>query len=448
MTSSILSRSGPMRVSPRAQAWLTYIIIAVLLVLTAYYVVPYVFTLSEPVQSLEEQTMKVTPRKLEEENNEANIAGDIKNMASVENFTDESSTVKELKEAINKLAEDDQNRVCASVNSLVNGYRSLFSGAAFKFTESSKGSGEFFLLGPDMRVVQVAGDGTGSLSLEIKNESPLLQLFKREVATKDNMGKDIATGGETCYVFTPKNSPDMALQYEHEHLSLRPIARSTEGNNPMPFMGQCFLRFRATEEELNARTLATGLAIPSLGARHLQPTARGGEMVRQGFRTNTELERMTREREEKARTPAVRDYAEYQNKTGGPQMEVGQQGNPFANNPIQLNIDLASVIGRDGFQDNDARNPESGGTSVRALLDKYTKEASGDNATGTTHVSDKDMAINKAYHSAMNGNANAFGGTSALGCPSIDRSKYYTERQLAQCAGCTPDSFMRGAGRV
>jgi len=31
-----------------------------------------------------------------------------------------------------------------------------------------------------------------------------------------------------------------------------------------------------------------------------------------------------------------------------------------------------------------------------------------------------------------------------VSCPKIDRSQYYTERQLAQCAGCTPDVYLRG----
>jgi len=443
--SGLAVRSTISSVSPRAQAWLIYIVLGVLLILTAYYVVPYVFTLSDPNRVIQPDNTKTNKLVLDVSGGDDPFYG----MNIAEGFGTEE--VNLVKEALTKLTEDEQKEVCASINSLVNGYRSLFSGAAFKFTEFSKDSGEFFLFGPDMRVVQVANDGTSALTLAIKNESPLQQLFKREVATKDNTGKDIASGGETCYIFTPKNTPDMALQYEHEHLSLRPIVRTIEENKPMPFIGQCFLRFKATEDELNAQALATGLSIPSMGARHLQPMGSNSVNTIQGFRTNSELERMTRELDERARTPAMRDYAEYQNKTGGPQAEVGQQGNPFANNPIQLNIDLGSVMGRDGFQDNDARNPENGGTSVRALLDKYTSSmiSNGDNNVGNSvAVSDKDLAINKAYTNGMGGSGIFGENAGPLGCPSIDRTKYYTERQLAQCAGCTPDTYMRMGSRV
>lgn len=402
------SSASVVGISSRAQEWLVYTIMAIILFMLAYYVVPYLFMVNDSVDSVK----------------------------AMESFNDEQ-TIKAVKDAIKNLSEENQQGVCAIANSLVSGYRSLFSGAVFKFTESSKDSGDYFLFGPDMRVVEVSDDGTNSLFMSIKNKNPQQQLFKRELATKDNTGANIASGSEICYVFTPKKSKDMALQYEHEYLSVRPIIRDAETDEPRPFIGQCFLRFQATEEELNASALATGLGIPSLNSRNL--------VSKSGFTGNAQdsLANITRQIEEQARSPAIRDYAEYQNKTGGPQTEVGEQGNPFANKPIQVNLDLASILGRDGFQDNDARNPDSGSTSVRALLDNYTSMLNG-NTGVSSQVSSKELAVNKAYRESLDNSASNGAGV-PVGCPGIDRSMYYTERQLSQCAGCTPDDSMRNA---
>lgn len=429
--------------SPRAQSWLVLIIVAVSLVFLAGYIVPYIFNVVE-VPSVSEMVI----------NNKEGFQERPESQNTQQNALD---SVKKARTAIAALPEADQRRVCASTVSLVTAYRSLFTGAAFKLQESSEGSGEFFLYGPDMRVVEVSADGSGALSLAIRNENPERQLFVREIAVKQMDGSDIAAGGETCYVFTPKTDSNMALQYEHEHLTLRPLTRAPSSSSnsigaPRPFIGQCFIRFQATEDELNKQALATGLGIAQLADHHLgqggQSHSTSGNNTSSARNNNSNLDDMTRQIEEQARTPAVRDYAEYQNQTGGPGSEVGANGNPFANKPIQVNLNLGAAMARDGFSaDADgsaSRNPaSSGATSVRALLDKYTARQLGNQPP--TQVSDKEMAINKAYRAAMS-DASGVGGVSRqpVGCPSIDPSLYYTERQLAQCAGCTPDDFLRG----
>lgn len=429
----------PFGISSRAQSWLVMAIIAISLTTVMWYIVPYIFN----------------------GNNGATTSATTS--ATKESFNDdvEKTMVNTAKSALASLTESDQRRVCASTVSLVSGYRSLFSGASFKLQESSEGSGEYFLYGPDMRVVQVATDGAGALSLAIRNENPTQQLFVREVAIKNMDGSDIAAGGNTCYVFSPKTDPNLALQYEHQHLSLRQLPREPSGSSnqlgaPKPYVGQCFIKFQATEEELNATAVATGLGIPTLTEQHLHQTStntsngnandsRTNANASTGVANNTGLAAMTREIEQQARTPAVRDYAEYQNNTGGPSAEVGVNGNPFANKPIKLNLNLGGVMGQDSFTEvGDNRNPSTGGaTNVRALLDKYTSQQL-QGGQNTNIVSDKELAINKAYLAgANNGAMDQVGGT-PVGCPAIDRSQYYTDRQLAQCAGCTPDEFMRG----
>lgn len=429
--------------SPRAQSWLVLSVVALSLLFLVWYVVPYVFDVDTY------------------SNNNGNYESFNTNEETTGNNANSLEAIRTAKTAIAALPEPDQRRVCAPTVSMVSAYRSLFTGAAFKFQESREGSGEFFLYGPDMRVVEIAADGTGALGLGIRNENPSRQLFVRETAVKQMDGSDIASDGETCYVFTPKIDPNMALQYEHEHLSLRPLTRAPvpdgEKGAARPFVGQCFVRFQATEEELNKMSLATGLGVAGLSSSHLDngsdnygPTANNSTTTNNNSSSNnTNLAAMTREIEEQARTAAVRDYAEYRAASGTDTTEVGGRGNPFANKPIQVSLNLGTVMGADSFSaDADAatsRNPESGSaTSVRALLDKYTASQMGNQPTSSTStmVSEKEMAINKAYLASMNSSGAT--ATQPVGCPVIDRSKYYTERQLAQCAGCTPDNFLRG----
>lgn len=150
----------------------------------------------------------------------------------------------------------------------------------------------------------------------------------------------------------------------------------------------------------------------------------------------SDLEALTREIERQATEGPVRDYAEYQSKTGGPNAIPGEEGNPIANKPIEVTIDIGTMMAKDTFAEmGNERNPESDATSVRALLDKYTAKQLG--SAPPTSVSANEMAINKAYLAMMGE------GAPVVGCPVIDPSKYYTERQLAQCAGCTPDDLLR-----
>lgn len=420
--------------SPRAQSWLVMSFIAITLLALAWYVVPYLFN-TKPYPT--------------------NVSTSVAN-STTEGFQADGNAVKKAKDALAALPETEQRQVCAPTVSLVTGYRSLFSGATFKFQESKADSGEFFLYGPDMRVVEVAADGSGSLTLAIRNEHPGRQLFVRELATKHMDGSDIASDGKPCYVFSAKSDPDMALQYEHQHLSLRPLNRApvSSPNNrgdARPFIGQCFIRFQASEADFKTTALATQLGIPRLSGHHL-----GSGVGTNGSGISAESEEnglvnMTQEIEQQARTPAVRDYAAYQSAGGS------VNANPFANKPIRVNLNLGAAMAQDSFStDADgsaSRNPDSGGaTSVRALLDKYTaKQLGSQNSSTTPMVSDKELAINKAYlAAAAAGSGSGMNGTlgtapgAPVGCPVIDRSKYYTERQLAQCAGCTPDDFLRG----
>ena len=310
----------------------------------------------------------------------------------------------------------------------IQGYRSLESGATLKFEMIS--NGEFYLHGPPYKVVTI--DKGNSLTLKAKNQvDSNKQKFKKETKTIDS---------SECFVFTyGDNTPKLALQYEHEHISLRPLKADNT-----PFKGQCFLIYdNADVEEIEANSLALGIGIPQLGNEQLtgsghnnlvltnssnlpsystqsspivdSPTASLGDLTQSQFQELMKL--------------VLKDVDLYQKNVN--EGKPGDQ-NAFAFGEEGLNINVNLDTGEtDGDTFTDLKG-DNASTSVRDLLNKYTTSKKGTSFLEQVEGGGDVKSVSDILRNRFKG------------CPGFDKSKYLNERQLAQCSGCSPDEFLRG----
>ena len=324
---------------------------------------------------------------------------------------------------------NDTNNSCKPEFQKIQGYRSLESGATFKFEMvGNKENNEFYLHGPPYKVVSV--DTGNSLTLKAKNQvDASKQKFKKETKT---------VNGSDCVVFTyGDNTPKLALQYEHEHLSLRPLRADST-----PFMGQCFVLYdNADVEEIEANSLALGIGIPQLGNEQLSGSGHNNVVLAGSGDTNNNqptptvvsetdnLGDLTQAQFQELMKLVLKDVKLYQD-TVNDSKPGDQNAFAFGEEGLNINVNLSSSETEgDTFTDLKGDNAS---TSVRDLLNNYTKSKK-----GTPFLQQVEEGGNlKSVSDALR---NRF-----KGCPGFDRSKYLTERQIAQCSGCSPDDFLRG----
>lgn len=320
----------------------------------------------------------------------------------------------------------------------ISAVRSLYSGATFKLeTISPSKPEEVFICGPGNFVVELLNNASNSLKLAVKDTSGnnLLQKFIKQEKTNptDTNGK--------CIVFNAYNT-SLYVQYEHEHLSLRPL--NTDGK---PFLGQCFVAYNASPSEIEAHALAIGISKVGMDGSELIDSGIVGSVnmpnvTNSGLTSTNELQKET----DAKYTSALAGIMDKINLLSSQLQGNTVSGSVFGNkDAIKINVNLAgsdkdgftNISNRSTFQD--IASSGSGTATVSQLLDQYLM-ASGDLELGNIpNISTNGnllpnglLEIKKTLQSKFKG------------CPSIDRNLYYTERQLAQCSGCNPDAFLRG----
>lgn len=325
------------------------------------------------------------------------------------------------------------NNSCKPEFQTIQGYRSLESGATLKFEMiGDKESNEFYLHGPPYKVVTV--DKGNSLTLKAKNQVNInKQKFKKENKT---------INGNDCIIFTyGNNKPKLSLQYEHEHLSLRPLKA-----DDTPFMGQCFVLYdNADVEDIEANSLALGIGIPQLGNEQLAGSGHNNLLLSGSGNSNNgdnqsttdslevdesnSLADLTQSQFQDLMKLILKDVALFKENSKG-EKEGGDNPFSFNEDGLNINVNLGS-----GATDNDTfidLKGDNASTSVRDLLNTYTKSKKGTSFLQQVKEGDNMNSISDVLRNRFKG------------CPGFDRSKYLTERQIAQCSGCSPDNLLRG----
>lgn len=338
--------------------------------------------------------------------------------------------------------------VCSSIKpNVFTGFRSLQSGATFKLEEvknntESKSPKEYVLHAINGKVVQV-DKVTKTLSLAVKDTSSNAQRFKAQPIDAAGVVGVSNIGAGAVYLESVDDT-GYALQYEHEQLSLRPIKSAT--TNPKVFLGQAFIQFTTTDAELEATALSLGVRL-GLDGEELQPGIRAiipsdysppttTTVAGTGAETSTpgtlSLADLTNAQIKSVIDAIVPDIKSYIAKTGGEVPKSNSFGQKEGELTINVNLEEAT---NESFQDltgetNQAQN------SVRALLTAYTKKQQELELGGIPAVGERLSSVAPTLGDALLGKIKS--------CPAFDRSKYLTERQIAQCSGCSPDPYLRG----
>jgi hypothetical protein len=345
------------------------------------------------------------------------------------------------------------DKLCpASAVNVFTGFRSLQSGATFKLEEVkvngvSKSPPEYVIHAIYGKVVSV-DKATKTLTLTVKDTASTAQLFKAQPIDALGGVVGVSNIGEGALYLESVDVPGYALQYEHEQLSLRPIKSSTD--NPKAFLGQAFVTFPITDAELDASALSLGYAVGVQGEM-LQPGVRSiipsdyelvattttsagaGASAGAGVGVGVgALADLTNSQIKAVLDSVVPDIKSYIEKTGGEAPKASAFGQKEGELTINVNLDEA---GKETFQDltgetNQAQN------SVRALLAAYTKKQQGVELGGIPAIGEQLSDAAPKLGDVLLGKLKS--------CPAFDRSKYLTERQIAQCSGCSPDPYLRG----
>lgn len=352
-----------------------------------------------------------------------------KHCQDVETFIENELSDKK----VGDLTNEEKVTLCNPENQTIQGFRSLESGATLKFELVGEPSeNNYYLHGPPYKVVTV--DVGNSLTLKAKNEvEKTKQVFKKVEKT---------VNGGSCFVFTYGNdTPQLALQYEHEHLSLRPLKA-----NGTPFMGQCFVSYEvANVSEIEANSLSLGISVPRLGNEDLLGSGHNNQVVSESVPNNTpkdtpELDNMpdvnklgelTKKQFQDLMNIILKDVSLY-NKEVNNSKPGNQNVFSLGDEGLNVNVNLQKqegVVDGDTFTDLKGDNSSS---SVRALLNTYTKSKKGSSFLEQLEKGNNLQNVSDVLRNKFKG------------CPGFDRSKYYSERQIAQCSGCSPDEFLRG----
>lgn len=334
--------------------------------------------------------------------------------------------------------------ICGSIKpDIFTGFRSLQSGATFKLEKvkdavtTPAAPAEYIIHAIHGKVVSV-DKATKTLTLDVKDTSKAAQRFKEQrIANNGVLG--VTNIGDGAVYLESVEQPEYALQYEHEQLSLRPLNKTA----PRVFLGQAFIQFPTTDKELEASALSLGYPL-GLDGEELQPGIRAIIPSDYEVATSTtvagaapssstvSLADLTNAQIKAVLDSVVPDIKAYIAKTDGKPPVSNSFGNKEGELTINVNLDEA---GKETFQDltgetNQAQN------SVRALLAAYTKQQQATELGGIPAVGEQLSAATPKLGDVLLGRLKS--------CPSFDRSKYLTERQIAQCSGCSPDPYLRG----
>ena len=338
-----------------------------------------------------------------------------------------------------------------AVDQNMQGYRSAESGATFKIEEVQKlGAPTKYIVHAADNLVIAVDNVTGRLSRVIKNTSAETQLFDRENLMGGADGKTAT--GSVMFTKTLASGVKFALQYEHEALSLRPLDSAGK-----PWRGQQFvLDVNLKGALLDAAAFSLGYKLaPGLGPQDLQNVGVGSANGGTGSSNipiataaaSGNLGALTKAQLDTALAAVVANINAFNRTSGGAQ--PGTLDNPFANKPLKINLNLAGLAGNP-TQPTPIAGLVSGFSDI-PKTESFTDMSAG---SGTGQI----RGLIQAWDAAQNpGSENDFGGMPAaagtlgnalrgkmLSCPKLDRTQYYTERQLSQCAGCTPDPYLRG----
>lgn len=399
----------------------------------------------------------------------------IENFNVIDNFEststvpiDSSSGNNTPPKSFEELTLDEQQEKCLAISRDIIAFRNKLSGATFRFQKVDKFSTveDYFLLGElnNGRVIEALQDT--SLKYAIKDSSKASQLF-----TKVN----VSTGSNDVY-FISKEYPDYALQYEHDHISLRT-------HNNTPYEGQKFIELDENDKAIKD-SISFGIGKPHLSKDDLESQGPRtfvfigndgnattetdiNQLVNQ---SQTNLDNLTHEQLKEVISAVLRDYNQY--KLSEQKTTSGLLGYK----PLQFNVNLGSssntntlpdVEGFGNISDNSTdiehfdnlRNSVHNSYDVRTLLNMYSQQLNSispqqsasfgnNNLAGVSPQSDNasTQAINNITSSVdeyVNKLQQAAAGTSFKGCPRIDKSKYITGRQLSRCYGCNPDSSLQ-----
>ena len=338
----------------------------------------------------------------------------------------------------------------SSVTNTYTGFRSLQSGATFKLEKlksaviSPASPAEYVIHAIYGKVVSV-DKTTHTLSLAVKDTSSNAQRFKAQPIDALDGVVGVSNIGEGAVYLESADDAGYALQYEHEQLSIRPIKSASE--KPKIFLGQAFVTFTTTDTELEASALSLGYAV-GLQGEELQPGIRSiipsdyepetttstiaGAGAGNATPGSMSLADLTNAQIKSVLDSIVPDIKSYIAKTGGEAPKSSSFGQKEGELTINVNLDEAT---NESFQDltgetNQAQN------SVRSLLAEYTKKQQALELGGIPAVGERLSSVTPTLGDALLGKIKS--------CPAFDRSKYLTERQIAQCSGCSPDPYLRG----
>ena len=388
--------------------------------------------------------------------------------AAIENFAVSSDGFKKFladATATNGLTLDQRKEIlsklgCQSaINQNMEGYRSLESGATFKIEKVSKiGEPDKYMVHAADNLVLSVNPATGQLSRTVKDTNDQKQLFTKETV-KDAAGADTNT---VIFVKELASKAKLALQYEHESISLRPLDQAGK-----PWRGQQFtLDVNLTGQLLDNAAMVLGYRLaPSVGGTELQNA--GGVAV-SGSGTGasiplsttsssgTSLSALTQQQINSIAAAVSANINAFNQSSGGAQ--PGTLNNPFANSPIKVNLNLGG-LGSDATASGSRALSGMVSSGFADIPRNHLQLEGFATMAGNQYQTGQVRDLVRAWDAIQPGTNqdNALGGLSASGksigdalrgkmvsCPKIDRSQYYTERQLSQCAGCTPDTYLRG----
>ena len=394
------------------------------------------------------------------------------NAAAIESFAVSDADFKKFlteATAANGLTLDQRKTILSglgcqtAIDQNMEGYRSLESGATFKVEKVSKiGEPDKYIIHAADNLVLSVDPATGRLSRAVKNTNDAKQLFTRETV-KDAAGADTST---VIFIKQLASSSKLALQYEHESLSLRPL--DTTGK---PWRGQQFtLDVNLKGDLLDNAAMVLGYRLaPSVGGADLQNAgtvamcgAGSGAATplptttRAGTTSSSSLNALTQQQINDIAAAVSANINSFNQASGGAQ--PGTLNNPFANRPFRINLNLGGLGTQTATPTSAAMRGRvsSGFADIprnRSQIEGFETAAGNEFKTG--QVQDLIRAWDSIQPSAVQSD-NLGGipaGAKSLGnalrgkmvsCPKIDRSQYYTERQLSQCLGCTPDPLLRG----
>lgn len=355
-----------------------------------------------------------------------------------------------------QLTPEQQIEKCQAISQDILAFRNKLSGATFRFQKLDKfdtANNDYFLLGN-------IGNG---MVIEANQDTSL------KYATKDstnNSQKFVKTNSGNESYFINKAYPDYALQYEHDHLSLRT-------HNGTPFEGQKFIMLNENDKALKD-AVSFGIGQPHLNKNDLQSKgprtfvflnsdgANATQTDVNQLLQDPALEQLTHEQLKDVVGNILRDYNQYK------QHSQQLKGGVFGDKPIQFNVNLSdgntssnNVANVEGFTNIhkgdtmdtfiDLKNGNSNNTSldVRALLNRYSQQDTNTLDTNTlntntlSNITSNNNNNLSSIGSISKGLSAAAAGTSFQGCPKIDRSNYLTGRLVSRCYGCNADSSLQ-----